>query len=277
MNILLTGATSGLGASLVQIFNKNKNINKIICLGRSFSKIKKITKNDKKIIYIKCDLSEKKNIDLALLKIKNVKTIDILINNAGTIFLKKEHNSENIEKTMFVNFLAPVYFVHKLIKKISKSNNKLVVNIVSHAHNVKKIKSDNFIYKNMNNWEIYKRSKFYLILFTFLLQLSTKKKINCICINPGRIKTSFGKDVKIINKIIYIYHFLFGKKTSVIASEINKILFSFSNSRKIYYDLQSNQKTKFTKSKKNTIVKIIKRALYILKLKKNYDQYYHLH
>ena len=109
------------------------------------------------------------------------------------ITINRQLNSLNINKIFFINFIAPIYLILKLKNKIYKSKKKLIINIVSHANNVnlQNLKKKD-LYNNDNSWEQYKRSKFFLILFTYFF--NSFNKIQCICINPGRIRTYFGKD-----------------------------------------------------------------------------------
>ena len=61
MNVLITGSTSGLGLKIKEDLANNKKIKKIICIGRNHIGTKLSNAGfKKKIIKIKCDLSEKK-------------------------------------------------------------------------------------------------------------------------------------------------------------------------------------------------------------------------
>ena len=265
MNILLTGATSGLGLNLVKNLIKKKQIKKIICLGRDFSKIQYLKGQfKKKIIFAKCDLSEKRNIDKIIKKLKFISTIDILINNAGMITINRQLNSLNINKIFFINFIAPIYLILKLKNKIYKSKKKLIINIVSHANNVnlQNLKKKD-LYNNDNSWEQYKRSKFFLILFTYFF--NSFNKIQCICINPGRIRTCFGKDsFFLIRKIYYLYNYIFGKNPSKISIKITRIIFK-KDHKTIYYNFHDKKKFYYDKKKKEVIKNVLNNLSTIFK------------
>ena len=116
---LITGGTSGLGKELVKNFIKKNFI--VLTTGNTFNKADDLTNYYKKknfLFIYKVDFSEKKNLDIFIKKIKKFKKIDILINNAGILSFKKENNSLNINKMMFVNYFAHFYITIKLLKKI---------------------------------------------------------------------------------------------------------------------------------------------------------------
>jgi short-subunit dehydrogenase len=72
-NILITGASSGLGLCLTEHFNK-KNAN-LICVGRSKLKIKKILRDldNTKIDFLSLDLTKDKNLKKLLGFVKKEK------------------------------------------------------------------------------------------------------------------------------------------------------------------------------------------------------------
>lgn len=267
MNVLITGSTSGLGLKIKEDLANNKKIKKIICIGRNHIGTKLSNAGfKKKIIKIKCDLSEKKNIDNILEKINFIKKIDVLINNAGVILFNKQKNSLKINKLLFINFIAPVYLIKILKKKILNSKKKLVINIVSHANdvNIDNEQIYNFSDCSLNPWLDYKKSKFYLIVYTFLLK-QFSQKLNCICINPGRISTSFGKDNLFIGKIIYLYNFFFGINPKKISKKIVNIILNKKKYKKTYYNFYNNKQFSYNFKKKKIIIKILKKLSVILK------------
>ena len=65
---------------------------------------------------------------------KNLNEIDVLINNAGVLFLKSEENSKGIDKTFAVNYLSHFYLTLSLIDIIKKTKNSRIINVSSSAH-----------------------------------------------------------------------------------------------------------------------------------------------
>ena len=105
-------------------------------IGRNSKKAEKILSslNNSKLEFFECDLSEKKEINKLIKKLDNVNVIDVLINNAGAIFDKRELNSEGIEKTFALNHLSYLQLSLGLKDKLEESKISRIVNISSNAH-----------------------------------------------------------------------------------------------------------------------------------------------
>ena len=133
-NILITGSTSGIGYSVLKNIDKEKY--NIYFVGRDPTKGKKILEEMKNsnLNFLKCDLSELSEIKKLISKIKEVDCIDILINNAGAIYEKREINSDKIEKTFALNHLSYFYLTIALLEKIKKSPQSQIINVASNAH-----------------------------------------------------------------------------------------------------------------------------------------------
>ena len=139
MNIIITGASRGIGRETAKIFAANKE-NLIIVISRNKDKLHnlKIECRDKgagKIIPLVFDLenikkNEKKIYDFV---IGHMKSVDILINNAG--FLQKtlftETSNDTAERTFNINFFAPAQLIKLLLPLMGKGKRSHVLNISS--------------------------------------------------------------------------------------------------------------------------------------------------
>ena len=139
MNIIITGASRGIGREIAKIFAANKK-NLIIVISRSKDKLISLKnecrdKGTGKIIPLVFDLenikkNEKKIYDFV---IKHMKSVDILINNAG--FLQKtlftETSRDTAENTFNINFFAPAQLIQLLLPLIGKERRGHVINISS--------------------------------------------------------------------------------------------------------------------------------------------------
>ena len=85
-NVVITGASKGIGESLVKKFaNYGANI---YLISRDITRMKRIVsnitiKNNQKLSYISLDISKEDDVNLAFKKITENENVDILINNAG--------------------------------------------------------------------------------------------------------------------------------------------------------------------------------------------------
>lgn len=197
MNIIVTGATDGIGLALVKnLLSLKHNVQMI---GKDSKKAEKILNsiNNSKLGFFECDLSEKDEINKLIKKINNLSSVDVLVNNAGAIFDKRELTLEGIEKTFALNHLSYLQLSLGLKKKLEESEVSRIVNISSNAHKNYGLDINDLQNKmNYNGWKAYCRSKLLNILITYSFKKELKTKINCNCLHPGFVNSNFGNNNK---------------------------------------------------------------------------------
>jgi short-subunit dehydrogenase len=137
MNIIVTGASSGIGYEVVKLFSRSKD-NKIIAVARSEDKLLKLkdeclrVNNNSNVFPVTIDLSEQ-NAPKALVKkvLTYFDNVDILLNNAGALLNKpfKEITREELTYIYEVNLFSPFLLTQALLAVFSK--NAHIVNISS--------------------------------------------------------------------------------------------------------------------------------------------------
>lgn len=136
MNILITGASKGIGYQLVKLFARDK-ANKIIAIARSKDLLQELENKSEtnNIVGIYFDLEEIEKIksDLIPQIYKHVNSVDILINNAGFLINKPfdTFNLQEIQKLFDINLISPAVLTRELLHLIKESSIKHVVNISS--------------------------------------------------------------------------------------------------------------------------------------------------
>ena len=121
-NIFVTGATGGIGGSIVEILSlAGANL---IASGSNQEKLDKIKLKYKNIKIIKFDISNHNGIEKLVDEVSNLfdGKIDGLVNNAGinrdNIFLRMslEEWQKVIDVNLTSNFLVSKFFIKKMIK-----------------------------------------------------------------------------------------------------------------------------------------------------------------
>lgn len=136
MNIIITGASRGIGFELVKQFLRMKG-NSVVAIARNTDTLDKLSeqqtsKKESALFPVESDL-EKNNFDADLEEkiLKNFKKIDILINNAGALVNKPFHllTETDYERMFKVNVLAPFLLIKRLTPYFNNPSH--IVNIGS--------------------------------------------------------------------------------------------------------------------------------------------------
>ncbi len=119
--------------------------------------------------------------------------LDVLINNAGAIFSRRELNVDGIEKTFAINHLAPFLLTNLLLPLIRVAPNGRIITVASESHSGSLDFSNLQGEQHYNFFGAYNRSKLGNILFTY--ELARRLKGTGLTVNgvsPGPTVTSFG-------------------------------------------------------------------------------------
>ena len=178
--VLITGATGGIGNSLVEKFVKLEAI--VVASGTNEEKLNDLKKKFPNIHIEKFKLDNHNKIDEFVDKIdKNLKGLDILINNAGITLdnLAIRLTEENWKKVLDINLTASFLMCKYAIKKMLKNKYGKIINITSVVGHTGNLGQAN-----------YAASKAGIIAFSKSLAIEyAKKNININCVSPGFIKT----------------------------------------------------------------------------------------
>ncbi|MBS4210405.1 SDR family oxidoreductase [Bacillus sp. FJAT-50079] len=133
--VVITGAGSGLGASLAKQFANSGN--HICLLGRRKEKLERTANqlNSRYSIY-EVDVSSKEDVGRVFRKIEEeLSAIDVLVNNAGVgAFDLAEHiEEESIHQMIDINLKGTIFCTQEVLAGMKQRNKGTIVNIVSTA------------------------------------------------------------------------------------------------------------------------------------------------
>ena len=193
--VLITGATSGIGrAASIALASQGA---RIIILARNSEKVEKLIAElpGQGHLYFLCDMMSIGDIKSVAERIKlSVSRLDILINNAGTWFNKRQLTDEGQERTFVVNYLAYLQLSIQLKDLLLKSQYPQIINTASFYHKQTFDINDIQLQHGYSMSKAYALSKLYVILMTRELGRRWKAdRIVVNCFDPGSVNSDFGR------------------------------------------------------------------------------------
>jgi retinol dehydrogenase 12 len=124
--------------------------------------------------------------------------LDVLVNNAGVIAMRRQLTADGLETTFATNHLGPFLLTNLLRGLLERSAPARVVTVSSAAHQqVRTIPWDDLPHGSQTSRVlIYPLSKLLNILFTVeLARRLTGTGVTANCLHPGFVRTALGRDV----------------------------------------------------------------------------------
>jgi len=143
--------------------------------------------------------------------------IDVLLNNAGALFARRETTPDGLERTFALNHLGYFRLTALLRERLIASAPARVVNVASEAHRGARLDLDDLqCARSYHGWRAYRRSKLANILFTRELARRLQGTgVTANCLHPGFVATGFGDN----NRGIWRLGITIGKMVAAIPVE----------------------------------------------------------
>lgn len=122
--------------------------------------------------------------------------LDVLINNAGDVFSKRELTVDGIEKTFALNHLAPFLLTNLLLDLVKAAPHGRIVAVSSEVHAGKLDWGNLQSEKHHQFFKAYAATKTENILFTYELARRLKgTDVTANAVSPGPSRTGFGNNL----------------------------------------------------------------------------------
>jgi NAD(P)-dependent dehydrogenase (short-subunit alcohol dehydrogenase family) len=185
---VVTGGARGIGRALVEYLISIGHFVFFIDIRIDLAKQMIESLDSEMLVFIPCDLSQKEDIEKAVIAIENYgKTIDCLVNNAAISsggLLTSSY--EGFMHTLSVNLVAPFY-LSKLIEPM--------MNLKSSIINIGSTRA----FQSQKDTESYSASKGGIISLTHAMMMTLDGKIRVNAISPGWIDTSSDQDNDVLD------------------------------------------------------------------------------
>ena len=181
-NIIVTGASGGIGNSIIKKLNESGA--NILASGTRIEKLEELKKNFENIKILKFDISQSDKIEEFIENATNELggSLDGLVNNAGITQdnLAIRMSLDEWQKVININLTSTFLMSKFAIKKMLKNKSGKIVNITSVVGHTGNLGQAN-----------YTASKAGIVAMSKSLAIEyAKKNINVNCISPGFIKTA---------------------------------------------------------------------------------------
>ena len=122
--------------------------------------------------------------------------IDVLVNNAGAVFLARHESVDGLEMTFATNHMAYFVITNILLPNLKAAGNARIVSTASDAHRSGRINFDDLQSKTRySSFGVYGTSKLENILFTReLAHRLGGTSVTANCLHPGFVGTRFGQN-----------------------------------------------------------------------------------
>ena len=199
--VVITGGTSGIGE--VAALNLAGQGARIVLIARdsargeaTLAKLRQANPSAQHTAYYG-DLSviaDMKRVAQAVAS--NEARIDVLINNAGAVFLARKVSADGLEMTFATNHMAYFVVTNILLDRLKATPGARIVSTASDAHKSGKLDFDDLqSEKSYSSFRVYGTSKLCNILFTReLARRLDGTSVTANCLHPGFVGTRFGQN-----------------------------------------------------------------------------------
>jgi retinol dehydrogenase 12 len=206
---LITGATSGIGKeTALGLARRGAHV---AIVGRDADRTRAAAESIRRevgteeVAFLLADLSSLAEVRRLAREFQaRYSRLDVLVNNAGGIFTRRETSVDGFERTWALNHLSYFLLTQELLELLKASAPARIVNVASTMHTGGVIDFDDLQgEKSYGGIRAYSRSKLANVLFTYALTRRLEGSgITANCLHPGGVATGFGQNRPGVLKLI---------------------------------------------------------------------------
>jgi NAD(P)-dependent dehydrogenase (short-subunit alcohol dehydrogenase family) len=198
--MLVTGATSGMGT--VTALRLAQQGATVVIAGRNPDKTSTTVRALQRqalqgeVRSLVADLSSMEQVRaLARAFRDSYPRLDVLVNNAGAMFARRQLSADGLEMTFAVNFFAPFLLTNLLLDMLKASAPAQFITVASAVHVGKAVPFDDMTHETgYKPLQVYAESKLLAIMFTYELARRLEGTgVTANVLHPGVVATSIAK------------------------------------------------------------------------------------
>ncbi len=208
---IVTGATDGIGR--VTALGLAQSGARVIVVGRDEAKGARVVEalqretSNEWVEFEHADLSVQADVRaLADRLTSRLARLDVLVNNAGAFFYRRELSRDGLEMTFALNHLGYFLLTGLFLDLLKQSGAGRIVNVASAAHKGPQVDFDDLQgERRYSGWRAYQQSKLANILFTYrLAEKLGGTGVSANCLHPGFVASKFGHNNRGLVRLIMI-------------------------------------------------------------------------
>jgi len=215
---VVTGASSGIGREMARGLAQRGASVWVVSRGtgegaRVAEALRTSSGNDA-VTFLPADLSSLAEVrDVAERLVAAAPRIDILANNAGAYFIRRQRTVDGYEATFALNHLAPFLLTQRLLPALLRAPEARVVVTSSAASRAGRLRLDDPMFeRRYDGWAAYSQSKLANLAFTTTLARrleGTSVTVNAF--HPGFVDSGFGEGTSVTNHLFRLAVRLFAR------------------------------------------------------------------
>ena len=206
---LVTGASDGIGlAAVLELAGRGAEV---VMVGRNAAKTEAAAARivsetgNSSVRFLLADLSSQREVRKLAQKVREqVTRLDVLLNNAGAIFLSRRQSVDGIEMTFALNHLGYFLLTMLLLDLLNSSAPARIVNVSSSSHfSPRTLPLQDLASPGRGSgYKAYGRSKLCNVLFTYeLARRLDGSGVTVNALHPGLVRTSIALNNGILGRI----------------------------------------------------------------------------